>query len=170
MGLPSGWVVFSNLLDREFGNQTHYDDGVSRNTDVRVCSVARTLEVVGDKWTLLAIRELMLGNKRFDAIAAKTGAPRDILTARLRKLEERGLVERVPYQERPPRSEYHLTELGWSLHPVITTLRDWGDQHLAGKEGPPAVFVHACGETLEPTLVCAHCGEVVDRHSLRLKR
>ncbi|WP_116995794.1 winged helix-turn-helix transcriptional regulator [Desertimonas flava] len=139
---------------------------MAREKDVRECSIARTLDVIGDRWTVLAIRELMLGNRRFDAIASRTGAPRDILTTRLRKLEASGLVTREQYQERPPRSEYQLTDLGWSLQPVLTTLRDWGDRHLAGPDGPPAVFVHSCGEVLEPTLVCAHCGEVPDRNSL----
>ena len=133
------------------------------------CSIARTSAVIGDRWTLLAIRELMLGNRRFDAIASKTGAPRDILTTRLRKLEVSGVVERVQYQERPPRSEYRLTDLGWSLQPVLTVLRDWGDRHLAGPEGPPAVFVHSCGSVLDPKVVCAHCGQEPDRHSVALR-
>ncbi len=101
----------------------------------RACSVARTLELVGEKWSLLAVRELMLGNHRFDRIVASTGAPRDVLTTRLRGLEERGLVERVLYQEKPIRHEYRLTPLGKSLFPVITALRAWGDTHLAGPEG-----------------------------------
>jgi DNA-binding HxlR family transcriptional regulator len=136
--------------------------------DVRICSIARALDVVGDKWSLLAVRELMLGNLRFAEIVRRTGAPRDVLTARLRKLEERGLVERVRYQERPPRSEYHLTELGWSLQPVITTLRDWGDAHLSGPEGAPVVFEHSCGEVFRPVVVCEHCGEAPARGSLKL--
>ena len=104
-------------------------------TQVRECSVARTLEVVGEKWTLLALRELMLGVHRFDEIAGYTGAPRDILTTRLRKLEANGLIERQLYQERPARYEYHLTALGRSLVPVVTMLREWGDRHLAGADG-----------------------------------
>ena len=138
--------------------------------DVRTCSVARTLDVIGDKWSLLAIREVMLGNRRFDDISRRTGAPRDILTARLRKLEAHGVIERVPYQERPPRSEYHLTDLGWSLHPVVTVLREWGDAHLAGAEGPPATVVHTCGEPLRAQVVCAHCGAAATPETLRLER
>ena len=136
--------------------------------DVRECSIARTLEVIGDKWSLLAVRELMLGNRRFDAISRKTGAPRDVLTARLRKLEAHGIVRRVPYQEHPPRSEYHLTDLGWSLQAVVTMLRDWGDRHLAGRDGPPVTFQHSCGEPFDPRVVCAHCGEPARPESLRL--
>src|SRR4051794_26793649 len=100
-------------------------------TDVRTCSIARTLEVVGEKWSLLAVRELMLGNHRFEGIVSRTGAPRDILTTRLRTLEEHGLVERRQYSERPPRYEYHLTDVGKSLLEIVVMLREWGDEHLA---------------------------------------
>jgi DNA-binding HxlR family transcriptional regulator len=130
-------------------------------TDVRVCSVARTLEVVGEKWSLLAVREMLLGNHRFDEMVRRTGAPRDILTARLRKLEMGGLLERRQYQERPPRFEYHLTPLGVSLMPVMTMLREWGDEHLAGEDGPPAEFRHSCGALLRPETVCSTCGQTV---------
>lgn len=134
--------------------------------DVRDCSITRTLEIVGEKWTLLAVRELMLGSHRFEEIARYTGAPRDILTTRLRKLEEYGLVERRPYQERPLRHEYHLTPLGRTLAPVITMLRDWGDEHLAGEAGPPLVLRHSCGETLHPVVCCRACGREVHRRDL----
>jgi DNA-binding HxlR family transcriptional regulator len=130
-------------------------------TDVRTCSIARTLDVVGEKWSLLAMRELMLGNHRFEEIVGRTGAPRDILTTRLRKLEESGLVERRQYQDRPVRFEYHLTKAGRSLVPIVTMLREWGDEHLAGPEGPPALFRHSCGEILHAQVTCASCDQVV---------
>ena len=104
----------------------------------RNCSVARTLEVVGDRWSLLVIREALLGAHRFDQMQRGTGAPRDILAARLRKLVETGVLERRRYQERPPRFEYHLTEAGRDLHPVITALRQWGDRHVTSPEPRPA--------------------------------
>ncbi|MCW2855820.1 MAG: HxlR family transcriptional regulator [Marmoricola sp.] len=132
-----------------------------QNAGVRQCSIARTLDVVGEKWSLLAVRELMLGTHRFDEIVRYTGAPRDILTARLRKLEEHGLVERRQYSERPPRFEYHLTPSGKSLLPIITTLRDWGDEHLAGDDGPPVVFRHSCGADLKAEVTCAACHQPV---------
>lgn len=128
-------------------------------TGVRECSIARTLQLVGEKWTLLAIREIMLGNRRFEEIRQYTGAPRDILTARLRKLESDGLVTRSEYQQRPPRYEYQLTERGWSLAPVLVVLRAWGDSHLALPGGPPMVFEHRCGATLVPAVACSDCGE-----------
>ena len=126
----------------------------------RVCSVARTLEVVGDRWSLLVIREAFLGVHRFDAIQRRTGAPRDILSARLRKLVETGVLERRRYQERPPRDEYHLTEAGRELYPVITALRQWGDRHVTR---PP----HDCGGEGPAVLVCPDCGEPVEPGSYR---
>lgn len=130
-------------------------------TSVRACSVARTLEVVGEKWTLLVVRELLWGNRRFDGIVARTGGSRDILASRLRKLEQHGLVDRVPYQERPVRYEYRLTALGASLQPVVQVLREWGDEHLAGSDGPPVVFRHSCGAQLHAVVTCAACGDPV---------
>ena len=132
-------------------------------TDVRPCSVARTLELVGAKWTLLVVRELMLDNHRFDKIVRFTGAPRDILTTRLRSLEAEGFVSRVQYEERPPRFEYHLTDLGRSLGPIVATMREFGDRHLAGESGPPMRFEHTCGEEYHAVLACKACGQVVRR-------
>ncbi len=142
--------------------------GPVTTTDVRDCSIARTLEVVGEKWSLLAVRELMLGSDRFEEIVRRTGAPRDILTTRLRKLEAHGLVEREPYQDRPVRHRYRLTALGWSLAPVLTMLRDWGDTHLVGPEGPPVTLRHTCGELLRPRIHCAACGEAVTSRDLEV--
>ena len=132
-------------------------------TEVRPCSVARTLELVGAKWTLLVIRELLLGNHRFEAIVRYTGAPRDILTTRLRSLEAEGFLTRVQYEERPPRFEYHLTDLGRSLGPIVATMREFGDRHLAGESGPPMRFEHTCGEEYHAVLACRACGQVVRR-------
>lgn len=131
--------------------------------EVRPCSVARTLEFVGAKWTLLVVRELLLGKHRFDEIARYTGAPRDILTTRLRSLEAEGFVTRVQYQERPPRFEYHLTDLGLSLGPIVATMREFGDRHLAGELGPPMRFQHTCGEEYHVVVACKACGQVVRR-------
>jgi DNA-binding HxlR family transcriptional regulator len=129
----------------------------------RVCSVARTLDVVGEKWALLAIREVLLGNRRFDEMVRCTGAPRDTLAARLRTLVNAQILERRQYSEHPARFEYFLTEAGKDLYPVIVTLRQWGDRHLAGEAGPPATFEHRCGATLHAQLVCEGCGETLDR-------
>jgi DNA-binding HxlR family transcriptional regulator len=133
----------------------------SSSTQPRVCSVARTLDIVGEKWALLAVREVFLGNRRFDEMIKRTGAPRDTLAARLRTLVGAGILERRQYSEHPARYEYYLTEIGKDLYPVILTLRQWGDSHLAGADGPPLVFTHRCGHTLRARLVCESCGEPV---------
>ena len=132
-------------------------------TQVRECSVARTLELIGSKWTLLVVRELLLGSRRFEEIVRFTGGPRDILTDRLRKLEAHGLVTRIQYEQHPPRFEYHLTDLGRSLTPIVTMMREFGDRHLAGEGGPPLRFDHSCGSEFHPVLACKACGEVVRR-------
>jgi DNA-binding HxlR family transcriptional regulator len=128
----------------------------------RVCSIARTLEIVGEKWALLAIREVFLGNRRFDEMVRKTGAPRDSLAARLRTLVGAGILERRPYCEHPPRYEYRLTEAGLDLYPVIAALMRWGDVHLAGEDGPPVILEHHCGHRLVTEVVCQACGEPVE--------
>jgi DNA-binding HxlR family transcriptional regulator len=131
-----------------------------------VCSVARTLDVVGEKWALLAVREVFLGNRRFDEMIRQTGAPRDTLAARLRTLAGAGILERRQYSDHPARFEYYLTDVGKDLYPVMLTLRQWGDRHLAGADGPPTLFTHRCGHQLSARLVCECCGEpVVPGHS-----
>jgi DNA-binding HxlR family transcriptional regulator len=130
---------------------------VTRPT-ARVCSVAGALDVVGEKWSLLVVRELFLGSRRFTDIAANTGAPRDVLTQRLRRLEELGVVERRAYSDRPPRHEYFLTAAGKDLRPVIMALKDWGDTHVMHEQLPP-VLEHTCGELFRPRMHCAACGE-----------
>ena len=141
---------------------------VARRPQPRACSIARTLEVVGEKWSLLAMREMFFKVRRFDQIVANTGAPRDILATRLRKLVDAGLVVRVQYNDRPPRFEYHLTEAGRDLQPVLLTLMDWGDKHLAGDKPPPTVWTHTCGEHLTPSLTCESCGQKVRPGALTL--
>src|SRR6202035_588009 len=107
----------------------------------RACSIARTLDVVGEKWALLAVREVFLGNRRFDEMVRRTGAPRDTLTSRLKTLVEAGILERRLYSEHPARYEYRLTPAGVDLYPVIMSLLRWGDDHLAGADGPPLMLV-----------------------------
>src|SRR6516225_1769864 len=102
---------------------------VSPSAQPRPCSIARTLELVGEKWALLAVREVFLGNRRFDEMVRKTGAPRDTLAARLRALVGAGILERRQYSDHPARFEYHLTCAGRDLYPIIVTLMRWGDEH-----------------------------------------
>lgn len=131
---------------------------------VRACSIARALDVVGDRWSLLVVRELTLGVHRFNEIAASTGAPRDVLTARLRKLEELGVVERREYSAHPPRYDYVLTMSGRDLAPVLQLLRQWGDDHVDAE--PPVAFRHE-DHAFVPQVQCAHCGQVPERGSVR---
>ena len=133
----------------------------------RACSIARTLEVVGEKWALLAVREVFLGVRRFDEMVARTGAPRDTLANRLRTLVEQGVLEKRQYSERPPRSEYVLTPSGRELYPVILALKQWGDHHRVGADGPPLVLEHQCGEVLDPALTCRGCGHEVSAREVR---
>jgi DNA-binding HxlR family transcriptional regulator len=133
----------------------------------RPCSVAAALNLIGEKWTLLAVREITFGNKRFDAIAKNTGAPRDRLAARLRTLEAAGVVERRLYSEHPPRYEYELTQAGQELRAVLTVLRGWGDRWAV--DAPPTAFEHSCGHDLDPAVTCRHCGAEIVPEELRVR-
>ncbi|MFB7863222.1 winged helix-turn-helix transcriptional regulator [Streptomyces sp. NPDC056069] len=132
----------------------------------RPCSIADTLALVGEKYSLLVLREISLGVRRFDRIARNTGAPRDILTARLKRLVEAGILEKVAYSERPKRYEYRATPAGEELAPVLVTLMAWGDRYL-NADARPVVLEHSCGEALTPRVVCASCGETADRTNLK---
>lgn len=135
----------------------------------RTCSIARTLEVVGERWALLVVREVALGDRRFAGIREATGAPPAVLSARLRSLVAVGVLATRPYQEQGARTrtEYVLTASGRALQPVLTALMDWGDQHLAGAAGPPAVTRHRdCGEAVHAHLLC-DAGHEVSQRELR---
>jgi DNA-binding HxlR family transcriptional regulator len=125
------------------------------------CSVAQCLEVVGEWWTMLIVRDVFLGVRRFDAMQRRLGISRNVLTQRLEKLVEVGVLRREVYQERPVRHEYRLTEKGSDLWPVLTAMRQWGDRHAA-PDGPPLQLRHrSCGHLAEPMLHCPTCGEEV---------
>lgn len=139
----------------------------AETADPRDCSIARTLEVVGEKWALLAIREVFLGNRRFDEMVRRTGAPRDTMTARLKTLVDRGILERRQYSAHPNRFEYRLTPAGLDLYPVIISLLRWGDQHLSGADGPPLLLEHHGDHRLAPHLACEECGEMVEPRDVK---
>ena len=140
---------------------------VAVSAQPRACSIARTLDIVGEKWALLAVREAFLGNRTFDEMVRRTGAPRDTLAARLRTLVGAGILERRQYCEHPARFEYHLTAAGRDLYPVIVTLMRWGDQYLAGDDGPPLVLQHRCGHQVQAEVVCQACGERLEARDVR---
>jgi DNA-binding HxlR family transcriptional regulator len=109
-----------------------------RDYDGQNCSIARALEVVGERWTLLIVRDVFLGRRRFDQLQESLGIARNVLTDRLNRLVEEGILERVPYSERPVRYEYRVTSKGLELNVALTALRQWGDKHLSEK--PPRLL------------------------------
>jgi DNA-binding HxlR family transcriptional regulator len=132
------------------------------------CSIARSLELVGERWTILVLRDVFLGRRRFDQIQRSLGVARNVLAARLERLVGEGILEKVPYQERPSRHEYRLTDKGLDLWPVIVELLRWGDRHAAPAAGPPIVLRHkGCGGELGEHRVCARCGESLEVGDVR---
>jgi DNA-binding HxlR family transcriptional regulator len=132
--------------------------------DNDACSVARTLEIVGDRWSILVLREAFLGVRRFEVMQRHLGIARNVLTDRLHRLVDAGILVRVQYSERPPRSEYRLTQPGVELWPTIVSLLQWGNRNLPdnGRGGAPITISHkACGEETTFSLHCDHCGEAV---------
>jgi DNA-binding HxlR family transcriptional regulator len=133
------------------------------------CSVAQCLEVVGEWWSMLIIRDAFLGVRRFDDFQSRLGISRNILNLRLTSLVEAGVLIRVPYQERPPRYEYRLTDKGRDLWPVLTTMREWGDKWSA-PDGAPLDLVHEpCGAVMHLQHTCSACGEPADGSSVRAR-
>src|SRR5258707_11040627 len=134
---------------------------VAVSAEPRECSGARMFEFVGEKWAFRAVREVFLGTGRFDEMVRRTGAPGDTMAARLRVLVGSGILERRQYSAHPVRFEYHLTDAGRDLYPVILTLMRWGDRHLAGPAGPPLELEHRGAHPLNAHLVCEACGDPV---------
>ncbi|MGE0596998.1 MAG: winged helix-turn-helix transcriptional regulator [Hyphomonadaceae bacterium] len=127
------------------------------------CSLARTMSVIGDRWTLLVLREAFLRVRRFDDFQQSLGIARRVLAARLKLLVDEGVLKRVAYQRRPVRYEYRLTEKGLGLYPALIALVHWGDAHYAGKKGPPVLHRHLdCGHDFRAVTTCSECGEAVD--------
>jgi DNA-binding HxlR family transcriptional regulator len=125
----------------------------------QVCSIAGALEVVGERWSLLIVREVFLGVRRFDEIQSDLGIARNVLNTRLHRLVDQGVLERHPYQEHPPRHEYRLTDKGLDLWPTVVALMQWGDRYAAPPEGPPVVLEHrGCGGAIDEHRICRACG------------
>ncbi len=130
---------------------------------VNNCSIERTLDIVGEKWTFLVLREAFTGVRRFADMQAITGAPRQVLSARLARLVDEGLLRKEPYREpgQRQRDEYRLTEKGRDLYPLLVALMHWGDKYLAGDEGAPVLLTHRdCGALIEQRFRCAEGHEV----------
>ncbi|HEX4980017.1 MAG TPA: helix-turn-helix domain-containing protein [Acidimicrobiales bacterium] len=132
------------------------------------CSIARTLEVIGDRWTILILRDAFRGVRRFEEFQRDLGIARNVLTDRLQKLVDHGVLTRRPYHERPVRHEYRLTPKGIALSPALVALMRWGDTWLAGDAGVPLVLTHdACGTPLDQAFVCWECDTTVRPTGIR---
>jgi DNA-binding HxlR family transcriptional regulator len=132
------------------------------------CSIARTVAVLGERWTLVILREAFNRRRRFEDIQRDLGIARNILADRLQRLVAEGILERRAYQQRPERFEYRLTDKGRDLYPVLIALMQWGDRYTAGEAGPPVELIHElCGQHAHPRLVCDHCGEPIDPRDMR---
>jgi DNA-binding HxlR family transcriptional regulator len=141
-----------------------------RDVSTENCTIARAMTILGERWTLVVLREISLGVRRFGEIRERTGMPRQVLADRLRQLVDDGILRRVPYQEQGARqrAEYRLTEKGFGLFPVLVAVREWGDRYLADPDGPPVLTVHKdCGEPVAVTLRCAAGHEVSQPRDLR---
>jgi DNA-binding HxlR family transcriptional regulator len=136
----------------------------------QVCSIARSLELIGERWTILIIRDAFLGVRRFDDFQRSLGIARNVLQGRLERLVANGILERVRYQERPERFEYRLTEKGVDLWPVVVALLSWGDRHMA-PEGPPVVLEHrGCGGRVNDRRICETCGALLEARDVAARR
>jgi DNA-binding HxlR family transcriptional regulator len=133
------------------------------------CSLAHALELIGDWWTPLILRDLFIGLDRFDDLATDLGISRNLLTSRLAELVAHGIVERQRYSERPPRDRYVLTQAGHELAPIFAALTAWGDRWATPPGGQPAYFQHRlCGQIFTPGVACSHCGEPVAPEDLEV--
>lgn len=144
---------------------TNFLDGGMRwdELDREACSVARCVAVVGDRWSLMVLRDCFLGIRRFDDFQGRLGITRHVLAARLKSLVDEGVLRRVEYQQRPARFEYRLTQAGLDLYPVIMGLVSWGNKHRAGARGRPALHRHKrCGHLFDVVTICSECGEPLD--------
>ncbi|MCP5169506.1 MAG: helix-turn-helix transcriptional regulator [Hahellaceae bacterium] len=131
------------------------------------CSIARTLSVIGDRWTLMIVRECFLGTRRFEQFQKRLGVTRHRLSERLNKLVEHGILRKQLYQESPARYEYRLTRKGVELYPILMAMVQWGDTWMDDGAGPPLVYQHtSCGQLMHMELHCSACGEKVSPHEV----
>jgi DNA-binding HxlR family transcriptional regulator len=134
----------------------------------QTCSIAGALAVVGERWSLLIVRNVFLGVRRFEQMQAGLGIARNVLQTRLTRLVDQGVLERVPYQERPTRYEYRLTEKGLDLWPTVVALMQWGDRYAAPQAGPPVLLEHrGCGGGVDGHRICQQCGKPLSVREVR---
>lgn len=136
---------------------------LNRTYENQDCSIARSLEILGERWTFLIIRDVFNGRRRFDQLQDGLGVARNVLANRLARLVEEGILQKRAYQERPARFEYRLTEKGIDLWPVLVAMLEWGDRYVAGPDGPPMVVRHkSCDGIVDGRGICRDCGERLD--------
>ncbi len=134
----------------------------------QACSVSRTISVIGDRWTLMILRDCFLRVRRFDDFQERLGIGRPILADRLKKLVDAFVLTKVAYQNNPTRYEYRLTPKGLDLYPIIMSIVHWGDTHMAGKKGRPLLHHHkTCNHQFDPVMVCSECAEPLDPREVR---
>ena len=133
------------------------------------CSIAGTLEIIGDRWTILILRDAFRGVRRFDEIQHDLGIARNVLTDRLTKLVDHGILEKRQYQDRPARFEYRLTPKGVDLSPALVAIMRWGDKHIAGDDVPTVLVHDTCGKPLDQTFICWDCDTTVEPGAIRSK-
>lgn len=136
---------------------------LGKDYEGQICSIARSLEMVGERWTLLVVREIFHGRRKFSEMQRSLGVARNVLTARLQRMVDEGILERRPYSERPARYEYFLTEKGLDLWPVMIALMQWGDKWEPLADGPPSIVVHKgeCGGKIDDRRICTKCGKAL---------
>ena len=131
------------------------------------CSAARALELIGERWTLLVIRDVLSGARRFDQMQRSLGIARNVLASRLERLVDEGILERRPYSHAPPRHEYFLTDKGLDLWPVLVALISWGDKHAAPTGAPTVIEHKGCGGHMNDRRICERCGEHLEVRDAR---
>jgi DNA-binding HxlR family transcriptional regulator len=152
-------------------NSRHAEDALDLSHRLQADSVGRALSLVGERWTMLILRETFFGVRRYGQFARNLGIPRPTLSLRLRKLVDAGLLERTRYSSDPDRYEYRLTQAGRDLFPAVIALMRWSDQHFAGPDGPPIVLRHdTCGKPTHPHVTCDVCGEEISNRNVTPER
>jgi DNA-binding HxlR family transcriptional regulator len=147
------------------------DQALDLSHRLQADSVGRTLSLVGERWTIMILREFFFGVGRYGQLADNLNIPRPTLSLRLRKLVDAGLLDRVLYATGPDRHEYRLTQAGRDLFPAVIALMRWGDTYLAGPDGPPIVLRHeTCGNPTHPHLTCDVCGQEIDTRNVTPER
>ncbi|MBK5222470.1 MAG: helix-turn-helix transcriptional regulator [Acidimicrobiia bacterium] len=132
------------------------------DTSTWPCTIARASDLLGDGWNLLIVRQACLGARRFEEFHDGLGIGRNVLTSHLHRLVDEGVFDRVPYQDRPPRHEYRLTDKGRDIFPVLVAMAAWAERWMTGSEGTPLVFHHqSCDHDMHGEVVCSHCHDPI---------